>query len=130
MIEHNKTIYFSATSSDGAEYHEQQNTFNITGTKIIQPNDLVVKKLYVLETKLFTKPLTTEVTNNWNANGYCGFIDWKTNELKNVDGCFDYFSLVPYTIYYLEENNITWGGAENDYPDELGPSPMAVWTRL
>ena len=126
---HNKTIYFSNIVNNGTEYIESQQLFNITGTKIIQPNDLLVKKLYVIEEKLFTKSLTEETTNNWNANGYCGFVDWKTNELKNVDGCFQYFSGWPYRIYYLNDNNITWGGAENIYPDALGPFPVAVWIR-
>ena len=135
ILVYNRTIYYSWTNNDTSEYSEAEYSFEITGTKTIQPNDIIVKKVLFTSIREFVTLLTDSKVTEWNGTGHCGYIDWSLNERKQVDGCLNQGYSYDKSIYFLDGDILRWGGGtmDNDsagYANTLPPYPAAAWERL
>jgi len=106
---------------------------SVTGEKLVQPNDIVVKTIAVTH-HVYVTPLTTALADDMTVHQAFGITGWTRDVKKDVTEYMKpiYSELEDSTqIYLLEGALLNWGDpnqiGEDGYPEAL--NYYDIWTR-
>jgi len=126
----NCQLNLTGVSSNGIKF-KSSGTIEDTGSKTLQPNNVVVTKSTSTINHAEWTPTTEDITNTLNVNAVCGFTDWTINVAKELtDSDCNNGDKENRDIYLVTGNTLMFGDDSNGsdgYPEALDPTD--VWTK-